>query len=49
VAQTSNNRVILALGVYCCLLPQSEALHTCRAGFPLATTEVFLAVKILQL
>jgi len=23
--------------IYCCLLPQCEALHTCRSGFPIAT------------
>jgi len=28
VAQTSNNRVIMACELYCCLLPQCEALHT---------------------
>ena len=33
LARTSNNRVIMACELYCCLLPQSEALHTCRSGF----------------
>jgi len=33
VAQTSNNRVISLGELYCCLLPQCEALHTCRSGF----------------
>jgi len=28
VARTSNNRVIAAHELYCCLLPQREALHT---------------------
>jgi len=37
VAQTSNNRVISSGDLYCCLLPQSEALRTCRSGFPIAT------------
>ena len=33
VAQTSNNRVISSGELYCCLLPQCEALRTCRSGF----------------
>jgi len=33
VVQTSNNRVIMACELYCCLLPQSEALRMCRSGF----------------
>jgi len=33
VAQTSNNRVIAACDLYCCLLPQCEALSTCRSAF----------------
>ena len=39
VARTSNNRVIsiAAHDFYCCLLPQCEALRTCRSGFPIAT------------
>jgi len=37
VAWTSNNRVIAARDLYCCLLPQCEALRTCRSGFPIAT------------
>jgi len=43
VAQTSNNRVIAARDLHCCLLPQCEALRTCRSGFPMATalTESF--------
>jgi len=31
-------RVILLGDLYCCLLPQCEALRTCRSGFPIATT-----------
>jgi len=34
VVRTSNNRVIVAGDLYCCLLPQFEALRTCRSGFP---------------
>jgi len=37
VARTSNNRVIVARDLYCCLLPQCEALRTNRSGFPIAT------------
>ena len=37
VARTSNNRVIAACELYCCLLPQCEALRTCRSGYPIAT------------
>jgi len=37
VAWTSNNRVIMACELYCCLLPQCEALRVCRSGFPIAT------------
>jgi len=38
VARTSNNRVISSGDLYCCLLPQCEALRTCRSGFPIATS-----------
>jgi len=34
---TSNNRVNMACELYCCLLPQCEALCTCCSGFPIAT------------
>jgi len=37
VARTRNNRVIMACELYCCLLPQCEALRICRSGFPIAT------------
>jgi len=37
VARTSNNRVISSGDLYYCLLPQCEALRTCRSGFPIAT------------
>ena len=33
VARTSNNGVIAAHDLYCCLLSQCEALGTCRSGF----------------
>ena len=29
--------MIMACELYCCLLPQCEALRTCRSGFPIAT------------
>jgi len=29
-------RVFSSGDLYCCLLPQFEALHTCRSGFPIA-------------
>jgi len=37
VVQTSNNRVIAACELYCCLLPRCEALCTYCLGFPIAT------------
>ena len=36
MARTSNNRVIATCDLYCCLLPQCEALRTCRSGVPIA-------------
>ena len=27
----------MACNLYCCLMPQREALRTCRSGFPIAT------------
>jgi len=39
VARTSNNRVIMACELYCCLLSQCEALSICHSGFPIATVE----------
>jgi len=33
----TENRVIMAYDLYCCLLPQCEALHTCHSGFPITT------------
>ena len=37
VARTSNNRVIMACELYCCLLPQCKASRICRSGFSIAT------------
>ena len=37
VARTSNKRVISSGDLYCCLLPQCDALRTCRSGFPIKT------------
>jgi len=37
VARTSNNRVISARDLYCCLLPQCKALRTCRSAFTMGT------------
>ena len=36
-ARTNSNRVISSGILYCCLLPQCEALRTCRSGFPITT------------
>ena len=36
MAQTSNYRVIMTCELYCCLLPQCEALRICCSGFPIA-------------
>ena len=35
--RTTNNRVILSGDLYCCLLPQCEALRIWRSGFLIAT------------
>jgi len=29
--------VIMACELYCCLLPQCEALRICRSGFPITS------------
>jgi len=42
VARTSNNRVIMACELYCCLLPQCEALRICRSGCSIATVFAYL-------
>jgi len=31
----------MACELYCCLLPQCEALRICRSGFPIATVSAF--------
>jgi len=41
VTRTSNNRVISSGYLYCCLLPQCEALHICCSSFPIATQEMY--------
>jgi len=49
VARTRNNREIMACELYCCLLPQCEALRTCRSSFPIAThSNGAWGVKILE-
>ena len=35
-------RVISSSGLHCCLLPQCEALRTCRSCFPIATTDIHI-------
>jgi len=40
VAWTSNNRLIMPCDLYCCLLPQCEALCTYCPGFPIATVTI---------
>jgi len=37
-----HEQVIAAHDLYCCLLPQCEALRTCRSGFPIATPHLEL-------
>jgi len=37
VARASNSKRDCEHDLYCCLLPQCEALHTCRLRFPIAT------------
>jgi len=32
----------MAHDIYCYLLPQCEALHTCQSGFPIATQAYFM-------
>jgi len=45
--------VIAAHDLYCCLLPQCQALRTCRSGFPIATqshlTRIFRLYTALKL
>jgi len=42
VARTCNNTVILSVDLYCCLLPQCEALRTCLSGFLIASPSFLL-------
>jgi len=37
VARASNSKRDCEHDLYCCLLPQCEALRTCCSGFPIAT------------
>jgi len=39
----------MACDLYCCLLPQCEALRTCRSGFPIATTQQPVSNKTAQI
>jgi len=41
VSQTSRNKISTTLDLYCCLLPQCEALHTCPLAFPITTKWCF--------
>jgi len=45
VARTRNNRVIMACELYCCLLPQCEALRIWRSEFPIATLPIGFYIK----
>jgi len=44
VMRTSNNIVLLSGDLYCCLLPQCEALRTYPSSFPMATQEIYIPV-----
>ena len=41
VSQTIRNRISTTWDLYLCLLPQCEALHTCRLGFPITSKWCF--------
>ena len=49
MAWTSNNGVISSGVLYCCLLPQCEALRTCRSGFPIATVCICICSQLWHL
>jgi len=49
VAQTSNNTVIMAFDLYCCLLPQGDALCIYCSGFPIATMGLGVVSEILSI
>ena len=41
MSQTSRNKISTTLDLYCCLLPQCEALHTCPLAFAITTKWCF--------
>jgi len=41
VARTSTNKMSTTWGIYCCLVQQWEALHTCCSAFAIATKWCF--------
>jgi len=41
VAQTSRNKMSTTWNLYCCLVPQCEALRTCCSAFPITTKWFF--------
>ena len=41
VARTSRSRMSTTWNLYCCLVPQCEALHTCCSAFPITTKWCF--------
>jgi len=41
VAQISGNKMSKTRDLYCCLVPQCEALHTCCSAFPITTKWCF--------
>jgi len=41
VSRTSRNKMSTTWDLYCCLLPQYEALRTCWSAFPITTTWCF--------
>jgi len=45
VARTSNTRVISSADLYCCFLPQCEALRRCRSGFPIGTISTNIYIR----
>ena len=49
VARTSNDKASVVCDLYCCLLLQCEALHTCHSRFPIATSGCNRDVKVVPL
>jgi len=43
---TSNNGLIAVHDLYCCLMTQCEALHTCCSGFPITTQWYCSQIKL---